>query len=154
MFRYYDPSRGRTTALSHRYFYRHATPFGVGVCVGHHSSVSCASLHTVMHMKPLRGKSRVLMCSCAPLFILHSSFFTIRYSLQNRRFCCVRTEPRKPAKEEADVMQGGKERACELLLRPCSHTAYDCGLEGGGRRRCDGSWVVDRRNAIINKLIR
>ena len=35
----------------------------------------------------------------------------------------------------ADVMQGEKERTCELLFRPCSHTACDCGLEGGDRRR-------------------
>ena len=33
------------------------------------------------------------------------------------------------------MMQGVKERACELLLRPCSHTAVWCGLEGGDRRR-------------------
>ena len=33
------------------------------------------------------------------------------------------------------MMQGEKERTCELLFRPCSHTACDCGLEGGDRRR-------------------
>ena len=52
---------------------------------------------------------------------------------------CIRAEPRKPAKRTADVMQGGKERACELLLRPCSHTAERCGLEGGDRRRRDNA---------------
>ena len=36
-------------------------------------------------------------------------------------------------------MQGVKERACELLLRPCSHTAYTCGLEAGGRRQQGGA---------------
>jgi hypothetical protein len=47
----------------------------------------------------------------------------------------IRAEPRKPAKRNADVMQGVKERACELLLRPCSHKAGRCGLEGGDRRQ-------------------
>jgi len=37
------------------YVYRHATPFGVKIIEEDHSSVSCASLHTVIHMKPLRG---------------------------------------------------------------------------------------------------
>jgi len=36
-------------------------------------------------------------------------------------------------------MQGVKERACELLLRPCSPTAYTCGLEAGGRRQQGGA---------------
>jgi hypothetical protein len=51
------------------------------------------------------------------------------------RLICIRAEPGKPAKEKADVMQGEKERTCELLFRPCSHTACDCGLEGGDRRQ-------------------
>ena len=53
----------------------------------------------------------------------------------------------KPAKEKADVMQGVKERTCELLLRPCSHTAYDCGLEGGDRRQQGGFVGGQCRNA-------
>ena len=52
---------------------------------------------------------------------------------------CIRAEPRKPASEETDVMQGVKERTCELLLRPCSHTVYERGLEGGDRRRRDNA---------------
>jgi len=47
----------------------------------------------------------------------------------------IRPGARKPAKLEAAGMQGVKERACELLLRPCSPTAYNCGLEAGGRRQ-------------------
>ena len=48
-------------------------------------------------------------------------------------FVCIRPKARKPAKVKAVGMQGVKERACELLLRPCSHSAYTCGLEAGGR---------------------
>ena len=48
-------------------------------------------------------------------------------------FVRIRPGARKPAKVKAVGMQGVKERACELLLRPCSPTAYYCGLEGGDR---------------------
>jgi len=79
--------------------------------------------------------ARLLDCSIIhySFFIFHFSFFSSRQSpVPSPR---IRAEPRKPAKEKADVMQGEKERTCELLFRPCSHTAYDCGLEGGDRRQ-------------------
>ncbi|MBP1673115.1 MAG: hypothetical protein H6Q25_930 [Bacteroidetes bacterium] len=47
--------------------------------------------------------------------------FTIHYKTAG--FVRIRAKPGKPASEEDDVMQGVKERTCELLLRPCSHTA-------------------------------
>ena len=53
---------------------------------------------------------------------------------------CIRAKARKPASEEADVMQGVKERPWELLLRPCSHTACERGLEAGDRRQ--QGWLV------------
>ena len=63
-------------------------------------------------------------------------------------FVRIRPEARKPAKVKAVGMQGVKERACELILRPCSHSAFTCGLEAGGRpfgkRRCSFSmkWML------------
>ena len=79
-------------------------------------------------------------------------------------FVRIGPEARKPAKVEAVGMQGVKERTCELLLRPCSPTAYTCGLEARGRpfgkRRVSYSmcgelgWVQTKGNAqIFNKLM-
>ena len=64
------------------------------------------------------------------------TLFTINYSLltQNRRFCCIRAEPRKPAKPESDGMQGVKERPKEAPLTTMQTTLDGCGLEGGDRR--------------------
>ena len=54
---------------------------------------------------------------------------------QNRSFCCIRAEPRKPAKLESDGMQGVKERPKEATLTTMQTTLYGCGLEGGDRPR-------------------
>ncbi|PKP19487.1 MAG: hypothetical protein CVU04_05910 [Bacteroidetes bacterium HGW-Bacteroidetes-20] len=64
----------------------------------------------------------------------------------------IRAKPRKPAKRTADVMQGVKERVCELLLRPGSHTDGRCGLEGGDRRQQEGwcvGWCRNAQNIIL-----
>jgi hypothetical protein len=116
------------------FFYKYNAPLERDRLVGYSLATNITLLRSGIDLSRFHSSEKLPIFHYS-LFILHSSLFT-----QNRRFCRVRWKPGKPAKRTSDVMQGVKERTCELLLRPCSHTDGRCGLEGVHRRRV--GWIV------------